>query len=173
MPMRHIFMCGLFGCTEFSTLSLKRHDFRKKSIEPKMCVLIFSTNFISNVYYYKQNWARYDALIALHAKFPLFLSHFNETLILSIYFRKFSNIKFNDTLTSGSRGFPYGPTDRLTWLELSRFSKLCERAKKFSVYQAVWSSDTILYDWKNKITVYKLTSICTRLYPLPNSNVNA
>ena len=28
----------------FSTLSHKRHDFRKKGIEHKMCVLIFSTN---------------------------------------------------------------------------------------------------------------------------------
>ena len=56
MPVRHIVMCGLFGCTVFSTLSLKRYDFRKKKgIEPKMCVLIFSTNFISNVYYSKQN----------------------------------------------------------------------------------------------------------------------
>jgi len=58
--MRHIVMCGLSGCTVFSTLSLKRHDFRKKKIiEPKMCVLILSTTFVSNIYYSKQNWARY------------------------------------------------------------------------------------------------------------------
>ena len=30
----------------FSTLSHKRHDFREKVIEHKMCVLIFSTTFV-------------------------------------------------------------------------------------------------------------------------------
>jgi hypothetical protein len=43
----------------FSTLSLKRHDFRKKGNEHKKCVLIFSTTFISNISHSKKNWARY------------------------------------------------------------------------------------------------------------------
>jgi hypothetical protein len=30
----------------FSTLSHKRHDFREKVIEKKMCLLILSTNFV-------------------------------------------------------------------------------------------------------------------------------
>ena len=38
---RHVF-CGLSVST-FSTLSHKRHDFRKKGAEHKMCVLIVST----------------------------------------------------------------------------------------------------------------------------------
>jgi hypothetical protein len=35
MRMRHIVICGLPGCTEFSTLSNKRHYFRKDVIEHK------------------------------------------------------------------------------------------------------------------------------------------
>ena len=44
----------------FSTLSHKRHDFRNKVTEHKMCVLIFSTTFVRNIFHSKKNWARYD-----------------------------------------------------------------------------------------------------------------
>ena len=43
----------------FSTLSHKGHDFRKKSIEHKVCVLIFSTKFVINISHSKKNSARY------------------------------------------------------------------------------------------------------------------
>jgi hypothetical protein len=42
-PYCHLWPTRLYNI--FSTLSHKRHDFRKKAIEYKMCVLIFSTNF--------------------------------------------------------------------------------------------------------------------------------
>jgi len=44
----------------FSTLSHKRHEFRIKVIENKMCVLIFSTTFVRNISNSKKKWARYD-----------------------------------------------------------------------------------------------------------------
>jgi hypothetical protein len=40
MRMCHFVICGLPGSTKFSSLSQKRHDFRKKTIEHTMCVLI-------------------------------------------------------------------------------------------------------------------------------------
>ena len=46
MRMRRIIICDVSGLTIFSTLSRKRHDFGKKVIEHKMCVLIFSTTFV-------------------------------------------------------------------------------------------------------------------------------
>jgi hypothetical protein len=54
-----IIICGLsVSSVFFSSLSHKRHDFRKTVIEPKMCVLIFSTSFVRNISHYK-NSARY------------------------------------------------------------------------------------------------------------------
>ena len=44
----------------FSTLLHKRHDFRRKFYWTKMCVLIFCTNFIWNVFHSKNNWAKSD-----------------------------------------------------------------------------------------------------------------
>jgi len=47
MRMRDFAICFLSVSTNFSKLSHKRQDFQKKKvIENKMCVLIFSTNFV-------------------------------------------------------------------------------------------------------------------------------
>jgi hypothetical protein len=41
-----IAICGLFGSTTFFDIFSKRHDFREKTAEQKMCVFIFATTFI-------------------------------------------------------------------------------------------------------------------------------
>ena len=59
MRLRHIAICGP-ALQYFSTLSHKWHDLKKKFIEHKMYVLIFSTTFLWNISHSKKNWARYD-----------------------------------------------------------------------------------------------------------------
>jgi hypothetical protein len=82
-----------FGCSAlqyFSTLSHKRHDFRKNVTEHKMCVLIFSKPFVWNISHSKKNWARYDhkCILVFMYRYPLFYSYMNETWIFSTEFRK-------------------------------------------------------------------------------------
>ena len=59
-------LCHAPLCSIFSTLSHKRHDFRKKITEHKMCVLIFCTTFVWNICHYKKNSTRYDILLTVH-----------------------------------------------------------------------------------------------------------
>jgi cytochrome c oxidase assembly protein Cox11 len=77
----YIVICDLSGSYHiFPTLSHKRRDLRKKVTEHKMCVLTFSTTFVSNISHSKKSSARYYQMyIGLHTKYPLFLSDFNET----------------------------------------------------------------------------------------------
>ena len=52
--------------------------------------------------------------IGLHVKYPLFLFDFNEILCSQQIFEKYSNIKFHENPSSGSRVAPYKITDRQT-----------------------------------------------------------
>jgi hypothetical protein len=53
--------------------------------------------------------------IGLHVKYTLTLSDFNETRIFwDRFWKKYSNIKFHENLSSGSRFIPFGETDGRT-----------------------------------------------------------
>ena len=71
-----------------------------------------------------------------HAKYHLFLSEFNEILILSYISEKYSNIKFHKTPSNVSRVVPCGQTDGHEQAN-SHFPQFCERAKQkmFSLAQ--------------------------------------
>jgi hypothetical protein len=71
----------------FSTLSQKRHDFPKKVTEHKMCVLIYSTNFVFLILKRIQ-WDIVIIVKSLHVKYTLLLTDFNETCIFCTHFRK-------------------------------------------------------------------------------------
>jgi hypothetical protein len=53
----HIFICGL---PYFYIIS-----FHKNGIDDKICVLIFSTTSVWNIFHSKKNWARYDQIYTL------------------------------------------------------------------------------------------------------------
>jgi len=61
MRIRHIMPSSVayLVLPYFSTLAHKWHKFRKKVIEHKMCVLIFSRTFIRNIFISKKNSATY------------------------------------------------------------------------------------------------------------------
>ena len=63
--------------------------FRKTVIEHKMCVLIFSTNFLWKISHSKNNSAvHHKYILRLHVRYPLFLSVFNKSSISSKDFSK-------------------------------------------------------------------------------------
>jgi predicted SprT family Zn-dependent metalloprotease len=63
------------------TLSHKGHNFIKKIVKHKMCVLVFFTSFVQNIYHCKKNEVIYDKknVIGLRVKYALFLSDLSET----------------------------------------------------------------------------------------------
>jgi hypothetical protein len=97
MRMRRIVICGLLGSKYFSTFSNKRHNFRKKVIEHKVCDLIFSTVSLWNVYHSKK-WARFDEKCILVS---MGTARYSCRILRKLQFsrqifEKCSNIKFHE-----------------------------------------------------------------------------
>jgi len=76
-----------------------------------MCVLIFSTSFVWNIFRAKKKWARYDRKCNVRI-IPV---RFNETCIFSTYFQKILK-NFHANPSSGNRVVPCGRRDRQTKL---------------------------------------------------------
>ena len=57
-PYCHLWPARL--CHIFQRYLINGKFFQKTVIEPKMCVLIFSTTFVWNIFHSKKNWVRYD-----------------------------------------------------------------------------------------------------------------
>jgi len=81
MRVHHFALLSSVACLAllyFPTLSHKRHDFRKKGFEHKMC-FDFLYNFYLNISHSKNNSARYHKCVVVDVKYPLFLSGFIGT----------------------------------------------------------------------------------------------
>ena len=116
MCMHHIVICGLLAVHYFSTLSHKRHDFRKKMLMNMKCVLISSTTSVCNISPCKKKWSRYDLKCILvftwssryYCTMPMKLAFSRQI------FAKYSYIKFYENPSRGSWAVPCGRTDGQT-----------------------------------------------------------
>ena len=88
--------------------------FRKEVIVLEMCTLIFSTTCVCNISHSKKNWARYDQKCTLvFIKVPVILvRHYWELNDLD-RFSKYTQIKFHENPSCGSRDVPCGRANRL------------------------------------------------------------
>ena len=106
MHMRRIVLSSV-ACPAmqyFSTLSNNRPDFReKKVIEHKICDLIFSATFFSDISHWTKNWSRYDHKCVLVFMYSTYYSC--PIWIYLKFLDKFSRnngIKFHEHPFSGS-----------------------------------------------------------------------
>jgi len=118
--MRHILLSSV-ACLALQyifTVYHKRHNFGKKAIEHKICVLIFSTNFVWNISHSKKNSATYYHKCAeIFTQSTRSSSQFlNKFQILRQIFEKYWNTKAHKNPPNGSRviacGRTNGKTDR-------------------------------------------------------------
>ena len=102
---------------------------KKKAIEHKICVLIFSTTFIWNISHSKKNWARcghkYVLVFTYSTRYSC-QSLMRIEFYRQIFEKEYSRFIFLENPSSGSRVIPCGRMDR--WTDRhdegnSRFSK--------------------------------------------------
>ena len=143
--MGNIVICDLPGPTIFFHIISQTALFSKTKLLNIICVFWFSLQLLSETFLIlRRIWRD----IILHIRWssctvPLLLSEFNEKLIFSITFEKYSNIKFHENPSSGSRLVPWGRTERQTERQTDRtkllvaFRNFAKRALIHSACQTV------------------------------------
>jgi hypothetical protein len=135
MRMRHNVICGLPRSTIFFHIISQKAQFKKKVFNINFVFRCFLRLFSETFFILKRTERDISKTYnGLHVKHRLYLSDFNETWIFSTYFEKYSNIKFHENPSSGSRVVPCGQTDVGTDGHdeaSSRFPQFCELTQKF------------------------------------------
>ena len=133
--MLHIAICGLSGCTIFSTLSHKGHNFRKKNSLNIKCVVLFYLQILSERFCIIRRTERVtvNTVCRSSCEVPLLWGDINETWIFSKYFLKIFQyhiaFKFFQWETS-SVMWTDRRTDRHEEAD-SGFAEFCKRAKQW------------------------------------------
>jgi hypothetical protein len=132
MRCTYYIICGISGCSlpHCSTLSHKRHDFRRKIYwTPNVfwsSLLLLPKNFSSQK---DLNEILSSMYIGLNVKYPLFLSYSNERWVFSTDFKKI--LKYELWRESGQwEPIRCGWTGGQTVETNSCISQFCERASK-------------------------------------------
>jgi hypothetical protein len=102
-----------------------------------MCVLIFSTTFVWNIFHSKKKWGRYEKMyIALHVKYRLLLADLKEMWIFSTNFRNIIKyqISWKSVLLEPSCSMRTDGHDEAKW---SLFAILRTHLKSLSIYRFV------------------------------------
>ena len=96
----------------FSALSHKRHDYRRKDSE-HMCFDILYNRCLEQMSFYEELseiWSK--MLRVLHVRYPILLSDFNQTWVFYTDFLKILKIEFHENPSRENRVAPCGRTDR-------------------------------------------------------------
>ena len=163
MRVRQIFTCGLSGSTIFFHIFSWIARFSKNGIEYKMCVVIFFTTSVWNVFHSKKNWARYyHKCTHVCIYIPVYIYDNGQILTKLEFagriFEKNSAIKFHENLSSRSQVVPCRRTD-MSKLN-SRFSRCCERPWKRSS------------DFMQSILSSKVALLCAAVWPCTSTLYN-
>jgi len=105
MHMCHLSSVACLALQYFSTLLHNWQDFRKKVIENKMCVLIFSTTCVWNISHSKMKWKTFDKKCIWGLMWSI---HYSCPILMKLEFcrRIFKNIQISSFMKIRPVGRP-------------------------------------------------------------------